>query len=210
MYCSWLAQVIANSIDELFKTQQMWDEGLYRADREDDAEDVWQNGMAQRAQIAVALRDFGLQLTETIPKTDTPRERQVFNVLAQQSLRMAGKVYEHLGYAYSRINRHDRAAEHWQIAADTALLLSGLARQSDPNGEGAVFSDYQAAARFQRAGYHWLIDGERDKSMALVERSIALVGQDGQRNLEALVNGRINGSINHGRVNDASGELSER
>ncbi len=109
-------------------------------------------------------------------------QKRGIQLLALRKLRNLGNDTERLADAYSRSRQIERAAQHWQRAADMAEQLSGWMKQVKGKPTHIRYFRNQAAARWHKAALFWVqtqtgADGPATFARSEAERIISGTSQ---------------------------------
>jgi len=182
-----ILKVTEANLDNIFNMQQNVEAIMVSKNRSSRIRGAWKDYSPKTEKYAQELEVLGRKISEKIPTATTPKEKKIFTVLSKKALRMAGKGYEHAGYAQGRALRHKNAANNWKVAASISVFLAELDKSAGGKRSNAQFAEFQSAARLHRASYHWLLDNKASKATDTLRESQLFVNREEQKNLEVLV-----------------------
>lgn len=154
------------NVDKLFNVQQQVGNSLYAEKREALAQQIWRDYSADTLSFGADFFILAESLLNNYDKIINDEAREGSRALGIRLMRLSGRVYEQVGFAYANGMRHKHAAKAWKNAADAAALV--IAHTSGDHRSSEYYR-FQAAARLHRASYHWVIGrgrGSAEESLA--------------------------------------------
>ncbi len=182
-----ILKLVDSNVDGLFHLQQKMDALHQQKDQWDSEKEQWKKYSEDTRKVAITLDKFGNYIYNSLPSANTQKNKKIFSVLAQKTLRMSGKAYEHSGYASGKAGRNKHAAKIWTKAAEVSKLLVKINKETGGKASGATFSEYQAAARLHRASYFWMMHKNIKRSVAKLDESKRFLGSEAKQNIDFLV-----------------------
>ncbi len=189
-------------LDSLFGHQQKVEAAYLARVQDNIISTTWKDYSDSTLEHARFLDDFGVEIASRIGSAGSAREKKIYSVLAKKSLRLAGKAYEHSGFASARAGKEKKSAEVWKMASGVSARISGINKLVGAKKEVIKYSELQTAARLHRASYHYLMANQRDESTKWLKRSQMFVNREEHRYIDNLVNAL--------EKNDPDGVLSGR
>ncbi|MFL0799927.1 MAG: hypothetical protein K6L80_05725 [Agarilytica sp.] len=182
-----ILKLIDSNIDNLFEMQQKVSFVYLSRDDAGKAAGYWKKYAGDTNKYAKKIQALGMSIYDQYPSATSKKEKKIFGVLSQKALRMAGKGYEHSGYAGGQAEQHKKAARAWKSAAEIAGTLTEMNRALGAKAGAIKFSEFQAAARLHRASYHWMLNESTKTSVEVLNASKNLVDDDSQKDIENLM-----------------------
>jgi len=149
---------VEGNVDALFTYQRQVGNSLISDKRDALAQLAWREYSADTLSFGSDFLIRAESLLNSYDEFVNEETREEVRGLGLRLMKLSGKVYEQIGYAYSNGMRHKHAAKAWKNAADaSALVLAHSAGES----RASAYYRFQSAARLHRASYHWVIGGGR-------------------------------------------------
>ncbi len=189
---SQMLKLIENNLDNVFQYYESLEAAIIVSDKNEDAKQkaiskLWVDYSDKVLEFAVNMEKFSSMLEVDVKHAETPKLRKIYGVLATRAFRVTGKAYEHGGYSYGKALDHEDAAKSWRLAADVSVHLVDFGKTNSVSDSGLRYNELQAAARLQRASYHWMLENEEEGANALLQKSQVYVDHEQQKKLEILV-----------------------
>lgn len=182
-----ILKLIDSNIDNLFEQQQQLSAVFIADKKEKKVRGSWKEHATGTHEFSTALVKLGTDIAAKTKTAASAKEKKIFNLLSQKTLRMAGKGLEHSAFAYGQAEKHQDSAKAWKSSADVAVQLSDISKTTGGSINNIKFAEFQAAARLHRASYHWLLDNDLKDSQQGLRESQLFVDREGQKTLENLV-----------------------
>ncbi len=174
-------------IEALFEQQRKVEAVMVASGKDKKMRESWRGFSKEALKVARQLDEMGKSLIADIGLSKDKKKKKMLAVLSQRMLRIAGRKYEHSAYALARGGRHKQAAKIWEAAADASVRIASVRIALSGSGNSAKYAEYQAAARLQRASYHWLLSEDEDASNKSLKESQKYVGRRDQKSLAKLL-----------------------
>lgn len=182
-----ILQLVDENLDSTFYQQRAL-AAFYKAGADEKKLNArWKAYATSSEEVLEKLEAFGTRLTKSIDTAENAKMMKINSVLAQKVLRMTGKSYEQVAYAYGQANDHRKAAKVWKQSSDVAIQLSQLEKVSGVKETSIKFTEFMAASRLHRASYHWMLGDDPSKSVDELKSSQQYVDRAVQKNIEQLV-----------------------
>lgn len=182
-----ILKLIDSNIDTVFELEQQLTAVFYERKDKKKVRAAWKKYAKDTNEFSANLKDLGSGIYAKLASAETDKQKKIFSILAQKTLRMAGKGFEHSGYAYGKIRKHKQSARTWSLAADVAKNLASINKELGAKKNNVRYAEFQAAARLHRASYHWVVNENTEDSIAVLKDSQSYLGHEAQKNLDALL-----------------------
>lgn len=199
-----ILKLVDSNIDNLFQMQQQLESVFVARESRRKASSAWKRYAKKTSEYSAKLQEVGVGMYAQLASAQSNKEKKIFSILAQKTLRMAGKSFELSGYAFGKSNQHKMAARKWHSAADVATELAKINKALGAKKNNIRYAEFQAAARLHRASYHWIVNKNTEYSMGVLKDSQAYLEHDAQKNLDVLIKSEIE------REEEGGGILSRR
>jgi len=183
-----ILKLIDSNIDSHFEYQQKVEASYVAQIQDKKVKGAWKRYSVDTLKYAMVLEKFGVKLASRIEGAATAKEKKIHTVLAKKSLRMAGKSYEHCGFAFGHWGRNEKAADAWNRASSVSVQLTGINKLTGAKKEAVKFSEFQAAARLHRASYHHLLNDNIKGSTRELKESQMFLNREEHKSIDNLVN----------------------
>lgn len=157
--------VLSANVDTLFTLQQQVANSLAADGKGSLAQRAWRDYSADTLSFGSDLYIRAEAILNNYDQMTLASIRDQYRDLGIELMKLSGKVYEQVGYAYANGMRHKHAGQAWKNAANASALV--MAHNADKTN--AEFYRFQSAARLHRASYHWVIGsgrGSAEESLA--------------------------------------------
>ncbi len=182
-----ILKLIDSNIDNLFEMQQKVSFIYLSRDDARKAAGYWKKYAGDTNKYAEKIKALGMSIYDQYPAATSKKEKKIFGVLSQKTLRMAGKAYEHAGYGAGQAKQYKKAARAWKSSAEVSNTLTAMSRALDAKAGAIKFSEFQAAARLHRASYYWMLNESTKTSVEVLKASQKLVDDDSQKDIKNLM-----------------------
>lgn len=182
-----ILKLIDSNVDTVFELEQQLTSAFSERKDKKKARAAWKKYARDTNEFAINLKSFGTAIYAKIASAESSKQKKIFSVLSQKTLRMAGKGFEHSGYAFGKTRKHKQSARTWSLAADIAKNLAVINKELGANKNNVRYAEFQAAARLHRASYHWAVNENTKDSLAVLKDSQSYLGHEAQKNLDALL-----------------------
>ncbi len=182
-----ILNLVDTNIAQLFNLQRQADALLSQGGDVAALAKAWRKYGEDSHKYAKKLAKFGADIAKKIEGASSAKQRKIYTVLSQKTLRMAGKGFEHAGYALGVAGRHKPSAKSWQQAAGISERLLAIDEAAGVKARGIKFTQLQAAARLHRASYHWLLNEDFDDSIEQLENAQAFVDKTTVENIAPVI-----------------------
>ena len=150
---------------KIFKIQAVIAASYTAADDEDEAFDYWQAAAKAHVKEARLLeREADNLWQQTLDVNLDAESRKGIMTLASRILRNAGASYERAAQAYSNAGDYNDSATAWQASAFASEKLSAWWVALDAESKFVAYYRKQAAARWYRSAYVWLLEQQQPKA----------------------------------------------
>ena len=164
-----ILKIAKRNVDKLFHTQYSVAASWVKTGKDGKARNEWKKYAPDNLELA----EYWLNYAEQISlQENTPRR------LKQNVYALSGKLYEMAGTAYGFSGKEINAAKAWKKASEVssqALVLVESAREFDELEANQI--KLQAAARLNRASFHWLRADSKEDAEAALKISLAFKSQ---------------------------------
>lgn len=150
-------KLIDANTDNLFRLQRQVTDSWFAVDNIEKAQAAWADFAEDSEDAASRILGYGEQLWGMRQNTNDNGKRRSYKKLYLSILQTVGKMHEHIAYAYEGTEQHGRAATSWQRGAKLARALAEQKSLLGWDAKDAQKDRDQAAARWHRASYHWVL-----------------------------------------------------
>ena len=168
--------LIEANIDRVFKTQRQltgsW--GAYGEDKK--VRDAWRGYAEELDEIVVLFDEYSAVLWNRYQDASDDAEKKATRILSFRVMRAVGELIEQEAFAIGALKRNSTSAKRWRAAALNAEQLEQREKLTTNNIKRAMYYRYQAAARWNRASYHWLAAKNEKFSLSDHNQARALLG----------------------------------
>ncbi len=168
--------LIEANIDRVFKTQRQltgsWD--AYGEDKK--VRDAWRGYAEELGEIVMLFDEYSSILWSRYQNASDDAEKKATRILSFRFMRAVGELIEQEAFAIGELRRNSTSAKRWRAAALNAEQLEQREKLTTNNIKRAMYYRYQAAARWNRASYHWLAAKNEKFSLSDHNQARALLG----------------------------------
>lgn len=182
-----ILQLVDENLDKTFAKQRSISAHYKEAGDAKKLNARWKSYADGSEEFLEKIEAFGDRLAKGIDSAENAKMMKINSVLAQKVLRMTGKTYEQIGYAYGQSDRHRKAAKVWKQGSEVAVRLSEIEKVAGAKSTSIKFTEFMAASRLHRASYHWLLGDDAPSSIGSLKDSQQYVDRAVQKNIEQLV-----------------------
>ncbi len=163
-------KTFAHNLDNLFETQQLVSASLDKAGEKAHAQSTWRDYSSDTLTIATDIFIKAESVLNNYDALSNENEREKMRLLGLDLMNLSGKMYEQVGFAYAKGQRHKHAAQAWKNASKASALA--MAHSSDSEAEKSHdFYRLQSAARLHRASFHWTLGLGRGSAKEVLAES---------------------------------------
>lgn len=149
-----MLRIIDSNVDSLFKVQRQVGNSWAAHKQKEKSTSAWSHYSEDTLDAANDYYSYADALWNTREKTGDELAQKELKLLTYRVLRVAGKLFEQAGYAFSRADAHLDAAQAWKRSANTSMDLIKYKADASAITEDVSYYELQAAARLHRASYH--------------------------------------------------------
>lgn len=180
-----LLKIMDRNLDTMFEQQRQVTISWLVYENEDEAAGAWKKYADDSRDMAEDLFAYGQELWQKYQSNTVEATRNAYKVMGFRTLRLSGKAFEMAAYAYAGSDQNKAAARAWSRGSEVSKAIMEGKRESEANSSHVSFYQHQAAARLQRASYHWAL--EEDSSNATEALMSAQAITPGDDALKAVI-----------------------
>ncbi|VUD40525.1 hypothetical protein TDB9533_00278 [Thalassocella blandensis] len=158
------------NLDDLFETQQTVAKSFMASGAIAEAQSAWRDYSSDTLTVATDIFIKAESILNNYDAISDEAQRHEMRLVGLKMINMGGKMYEEVGYAYSKGQRHKHAAQAWKNASKASALAMAHTFNDTDTGKSGDYYRLQSAARLHRASYHWTFGlGRGNAQQALAE-----------------------------------------
>ncbi len=168
-------KLLDRNIDRLYLTQRHAAEGERQRVGNSAAEAIWREYREELGDLVVAFHGYTKVLWSKMHTVKEPAKQKAYRILAMKVGRSASTLSEQHAQAYVGEGSAEGAAKAWQRSALIAADLMAKEQATSNSRKRVAYYRYQSAARWNRASFYWMGDGQKEKIVSAIAQAERLL-----------------------------------